>query len=203
MYQCATSRIAPGNRPALMECVSVDACDGDQCDGILKQTKQEANSNQLSKVLDRTAASHNDAPGNDHTSKVPRRTLEVLHDHVTWYLRQHIRDEENGQGHIVIVALHVQTRQETFDLRVANVDFVQVTQQIDKQKHGYEPDVDLPQYFLLLLVRKVPKKLVVFGERPLVGIVRFWMMSSLNSIVPFSASLMAVDMVALEVKEES
>ena len=46
-------------------------------------------------------------PSKHAASQVPRRSRQMLHDHVARHLGQDVRDEEDGQCHVVLIAVHM------------------------------------------------------------------------------------------------
>jgi hypothetical protein len=87
--------------------------------GLLKDTKEESNSQETSIVLDQGSESHDDAPTKDDAAHVPRWSLELVKDHVGRDFAEDEGDEEDSGDYVVPDALEVQVVSHAFDLCIS------------------------------------------------------------------------------------
>lgn len=110
----------------------------------LEDTEQDSCGEKTSIVLNNTHKSHDQAPEN-HDGREPDRGSELLKQHVRGDFEGGVGEEEDGEGHVVLLSSKLKISRKALDVSVTNVTSIEETQQVEKRQHGNDVEIHLSQ----------------------------------------------------------
>jgi hypothetical protein len=96
----------------------------------LEDTEKHSDSQKFTEAFDNTVKGHDDTPDKYETTEVDGWACKLLQKHVARNLKQDVRDEEQTEDDVVLVANKVQILNKAFDLGVSNVCSVEMRDEV-------------------------------------------------------------------------
>ncbi len=118
------------------------------------QTEEKPRSHQSLVVMDQAHGHHDDAPHGHNQGNEDARS-QALEEDVREGFGQGVRDEEDGEGGVVLAVCHVEILLQAIQFRIPDVGSVEETDEVEETEPRDQSQVEFPEEFLVLRTEDV------------------------------------------------
>ena len=79
----------------------------------------------------------------DHETAQPSGWSNLAHEKIAGNLEENVGNEEDHEGDVEVLTLHMEVLLKTLNTRIANVDAIQKGERVEKRDDGYDAKVEL------------------------------------------------------------